>query len=141
MAYPYQPYSPAPNVYNPMYQDRGPVQPYAPQPLAAAQANNGILWVQGQEGAKSYLVQPGSTVLLMDSEGSRFYIKSADNAGLPQLRTFEFTEVTGVPTKAAEPKPDYATKSEIDELRAKLEDLQAQIKPRPKAKTAEETEK
>ena len=73
--------------------------------------------------------------------GSRFYIKSADSAGLPQLRTFEFTEVTGIPAKAAEPKPDYATKSEIDELRAKLEDLQAQIKPRPKAKTAEETEK
>lgn len=67
-----------------------PVQP-AQQPQ---QNNNGILWVSGEVGAKSYLVAPGTSVLLMDSESEKFYIKSTDASGMPQpLRTFEYHEV------------------------------------------------
>ena len=54
------------------------------------QNNNGILWVSGEVGAKSYLVAPGTSVLLMDSESEKFYIKSTDVSGMPQpLRTFD----------------------------------------------------
>ncbi len=54
-----------------------------------------IIWVQGLEGAKSYLVAPGNNVLLMDSEGSCFYIKSTDAAGMPMpLRIFDYHERT-----------------------------------------------
>src|SRR5699024_12408433 len=35
--------------------------------------NQGILWVQGEAGAKSNLVAPNTSVLLMDSENSQFY--------------------------------------------------------------------
>lgn len=64
-------------------------QPVATQP----QINQGLLWVQGEAGAKSYLLAPNTTVLLMDSESSRFYLKSTDGAGMPSLRMFEYTEV------------------------------------------------
>ena len=64
-----------------------------PQP----QVNQGLLWVSGEVGAKSYLVAPNSTVLLMDSDTQRFYLKSADNAGMPNLRIFEYKEVTNIP--------------------------------------------
>lgn len=67
-----------------------------PQP----QVNQGLLWVSGEIGAKSYLVAPNSTVLLMDSDSSRFYLKSADNAGMPSLRIFEYSEVTNLPQNA-----------------------------------------
>ena len=67
-----------------------------PQP----QVNQGLLWVSGEVGAKSYLVAPNSTVLLMDSDAQRFYLKSADNAGMPSLRIFEYNEVTNAPQKA-----------------------------------------
>lgn len=67
-----------------------------PQP----QVNQGLLWVSGEVGAKSYLVAPNSTVLLMDSDAQRFYLKSADNAGMPNLRIFEYTEVTNAPHNA-----------------------------------------
>lgn len=54
-----------------------------------------IIWVQGLEGAKSYLVAPGCSQLLMDSEGSCFYIKSTDAAGMPlPLRIFDYNERT-----------------------------------------------
>lgn len=67
-----------------------------PQP----QVNQGLLWVSGEVGAKSYLVAPNSTVLLMDSDAQRFYLKSADNAGMPSLRIFEYNEVTNTPQNA-----------------------------------------
>lgn len=68
---------------------------------AAPQSNNGLIWVQGEAGAKSYLVAPGNTVMLMDSEGERFFIKSADASGMPlPLRIFDYKERTE-PTQAA----------------------------------------
>lgn len=65
------------------------------QPVQQPQQNNsGILWVSGEVGAKSYLVAPGTSVLLMDSESEKFYIKSTDVSGMPQpLRTFEYHEI------------------------------------------------
>lgn len=65
------------------------------QPMQVQQPNNGLIWVQGESGAKSYLVAPNSTVMLMDSEGERFYLKSADASGMPlPLRVFEYKERT-----------------------------------------------
>lgn len=53
----------------------------------------GIVWVQGEAGAKSYLVGAGNSVILMDSEDSTFYIKSTDASGMPlPLRVFDYTE-------------------------------------------------
>ena len=90
-----------PTYYNPMQTDamnqygqqfQQPMTQPAPQPMAQ-HTNNGLVWVQGEAGAKSYLVAPGSTVMLMDSEGDRFFLKSADASGMPlPLRTFEYKE-------------------------------------------------
>lgn len=77
-----------------------PVTPPTTQPMAQ-QGNNGLIWVQGEAGAKSYLVAPGNTVMLMDSEGELFYLKSADASGMPMpLRIFEYKERTETPSQA-----------------------------------------
>ena len=68
-----------------------PTQPVQQQ----QQNNNGILWVSGEVGAKSYLVAPGTSVLLMDSDDTVFYLKTADQSGMPSLRTFKYSEITG----------------------------------------------
>ena len=72
------------------------VQPPMPsQPMQVQQPNNGLIWVQGESGAKSYLVAPNAIVMLMDSEGERFYLKSADASGMPlPLRIFDYKERT-----------------------------------------------
>lgn len=70
---------------------------YSSQQTLSNPGNNsqGILWVQGESGAKSFLVGAGQSVLLMDSESSTFYIKSSDNSGMPlPLRIFDYTERT-----------------------------------------------
>jgi hypothetical protein len=86
-----------------------------------AQQNTGnLLWVQGEAGAKSYLIAPGNTLVLMDSEAERFYIKSVEPNGIPQTRTFEYREITNAP--AAQPTPtaqpvDHVTHDELNRLR------------------------
>lgn len=83
------------NQFNQQYQQPMVAQPTVPAP----QANNGLVWVQGEVAAKSYPVAPNCTVMLMDSEGERFYLKSADASGMPlPLRVFEYTERNNAPT-------------------------------------------
>ena len=87
----------------------------------------GLNWVQGEAGAKSWFVNPGATVLLMDSEAMRFYLKSADMNGVPAMRTFEYNEV-GVPKPQEAPQTvNFVTAEEFngfrDEVLKKLEDL------------------
>lgn len=94
---------------------------YNPQPAPQMPANNNsIVWVQGEAGAKSYLVGAGNSVLLMDAEDSVFYIKSTDNSGMPlPLRIFEYTERTANAQNTAkmdEPvKNNYVTREELEE--------------------------
>ena len=84
------------------------------------QQNNGINWVQGMAGAKSYLVAPGQSALLMDSEESVFYIKSSDPSGMPMpLRIFEYKEKTA---PAQEEQPNYITREEFEKRLKELTD-------------------
>ena len=89
----------------------------------------GLNWVQGEAGAKSWFVNPGATVLLMDSESMRFYLKSADMNGVPAMRTFEYIEVGAQPQKPTEaPQPaNFVTVDVFNEFRSdvmkRLEDL------------------
>lgn len=93
-----------------------------------AQNSPGITWVQGDAAARSFLVAPGATVLLMDSDANRFYIKSADPSGMPTMRTFEYAEVdpnAGVKQTAAPSiDPDqYVTRQEYDEMARRFNDM------------------
>lgn len=84
----------------------------------AGQSGN-INWVQGESGAKSYLVAPGQSVLLMDSESNVFYIKSSDPSGMPMpLRVFDYTERV-----AKNPQADNANYVTRDELEKRLAEV------------------
>lgn len=96
-----------------------------PPTATPPQGNSGLVWVQGEAGAKSFLVAPGTTVMLMDSESPVFYLKSADQSGMPMpLRIFDFTERSATHT---ETKPQtefdpsiYITRKEFDERMSML---------------------
>ena len=133
MTYPnYPQYQQYMNPYQQYQQQIQPAQSVQPTQIASQpqpQAiNQGLLWVQGEAGAKSYLVAPNTTVLLMDSEGTRFYLKSTDNAGMPNLRTFEYTEVvqnTPQAPQSAQSDLDnkYVTREEYDGLKRQYEEI------------------
>lgn len=102
----------------------------APTPTPAP-PSNGIIWVQGQEGAKAFMPPPGNTVLLMDSDGSSFYLKSADASGMPQpLRIFDYVERAAAKTPAEAPtvqNVEYVTREAFDALQHDFEALAAEL--------------
>lgn len=99
-----------------------------PQPMMQ---NNSIIWVQGEAGAKSYLVAPNTTVQLWDSENQVIYLKSADASGMPSIKTLDYsireTKPVNVPSMnaQAEQMPAYATKEDLAALRSEVEAMLA----------------
>lgn len=117
MALQYQPYQPS--FYG--VQQTPAFNPVYPQ-SQTSQSN--VIWVQGESAAKAYPVQAGNSMILLDSENDCFYIKSSDNAGMPnRLRKFEYKEVIEGQVIQDTPveQPQYITKEEfekaINELR------------------------
>lgn len=118
-----------PASYQPVY----PTQfvPQQPVPNAAPQNNqvnnNGsINWVMGEAAARSYAVAPGQSVLLLDSDSSVFYIKSADASGMPlPLRIFDYKERTQQPHTEPQVQqsaqiPEYITRDEFEKRIAEI---------------------
>lgn len=105
--------------YSPQYPGYASNQNYMVQPQPQ---NNGIVWVQGEAGAKSYLMSPNSTQMLMDSESNKMYIKSTDGAGMPTMRVFEYKEVGNQPTPTQD-SADFVLKADFSALKDKVEEI------------------
>lgn len=128
-----------PSIYQPMQPQVGNNYiPQQPQPQQMQQhptvanianvANTGIQWVQGIEGAKSYQVQPGTSVILMDSESQTFFIKSANAAGMPELHSYAFQEVhEGKGQVISQPPVDYVPQKDFLQLKNQFEEFQEQV--------------
>ena len=110
--------------YQPQYQQ--PIQPTMQSPTVSNNGNNGIIWVQGEAGAKSYLVAPNTTVQLWDSESQTIYLKSADATGMPSIKTLDYTireSQNTIPHIAQSTMPDLSKYVTWDELEEKLNSL------------------
>ena len=70
---------------------------------------NNIIWVKGKENARSMQLPPNSTVILLDSEVGKFYIKTTDDIGLGRLRVFNYIEEPDV-----ESSENTSTTSDLD---------------------------
>lgn len=104
------------NVPQPQsYQVQNPTQaPYQVQNLT--QAPNTFQWVQGEAGAKAFMVAPGNSVLLMDSENPVIYMKSTDINGRPlPMKTYDLIERQERHTPA-QPDVDFGSFVKRDEL-------------------------
>lgn len=152
MAYPYyntNPYymqpnfypnnNPTPDMLNQFKSYQQPIQQVPQMQQPAQNANNDIIWVQGEAGAKAYLVAPNNTVTLWDSESQTIYLKSADMNGVPSMKILDFTERTETAPKTPTEhacqcgskftlKEDFnALQSRFDGFSLKLEELEEKI--------------
>lgn len=113
-------YQPAQIMYpQPSYQQ--PVQ-QQPQPVQQAQTNP-MIWVQGETGAKSYLLAPNTTLPLWDSERQTIYLKSADASGMPSMKILDYTirndnQAQQPPVQIMEEQKqvEYVTKEEFNKF-------------------------
>ena len=124
----YQPYQQ--NFQNPMpnYQPQ-----YSMNTMQNPSTGSGILWVQGEIGARAYPVAPGSSLLLMDSEAQNFYIKTADMSGMPTMKKYSYAEVAEEPLKLeSHAATDYdtahlASRDEVKKLQEEIADLKNKL--------------
>lgn len=116
-----------PNYYPYNYTQNYPYAPTNQSYTPTNPSNNGMVWVQGEAGAKSYLVGAGQSVLLMDAEGSTFYIKSTDASGMPMpLRVFDYKERNQSVQQSGLQNGNYVTHEELEKW---TEELLNKIKP------------
>ena len=98
--------------------------PQQPQYQQYQQNNNVIVVpVQGEQGASIYPVAAGNTVLLMDFNLKKFWIKSTDINGLPaKFAAFDFKEEVKI---IAQDTGNFVSRNEFDEWK-KSTDAQLQ---------------
>ena len=89
-----------------MYNYYGQNYPYIP-----------LTFVNGIEGAKSYIVAPNQTVYLRDSDADIIYIKTADSQGRYNLKAYNL-----VPVEQSKPA-EYATMDALKDLEERLKKL------------------
>lgn len=118
-----------PQGYQPAYypQVQQMTQPQM-QAQPQQQASTDIKWVQGEAGAKSYMVAPNTSVTLWDSESQVIYIKSANASGLPTMTVIDYT----IRSDASHSRPDlshsdFATKEDVSLLREEIESLRTKF--------------
>jgi len=84
-----------------------PFVPQQPQPQT-------IQYVNGKQSAESYQMPANSSVILMDSNLARFYMKQTDASGISTIKTYDFKETE-------EDKPvEYVTRAEFDKFKASM---------------------
>lgn len=120
-----------PNSYYQNQQQFNPNQQY--NQINQNQSSNGIIWVQGESGAKSYLVAPNCTVQLWDSESQTIYIKSADASGMPSIKILDYTirddqkQKTNENTNQVNVNNNSDLETEINGLNEKIEIMEKEI--------------
>ena len=78
------------------------------------QPAQGIQYVNNRQSAEAYQLAPNSSVILMDSNQARFYMKQTDASGMATLKVYDFKE-------AKEEKPEeYVTKAEFEKFKATM---------------------
>lgn len=122
-----------------MAYNNGFYQNYYPQPVQQPMQGNSfqngtssIIWVQGEAGAKSYLVAPNTTVQLWDSEEQVIYLKSADASGMPTMKVLDYTIRDNQQSASVELEDshDYVTRNELTEIEKQINELKKQLEKR-----------
>lgn len=100
----------------------------APTQPTQQQINSNLIWVQGEAGAKSYLVAPNTTVQLWDSERQTIYLKSADASGMPSIKTLDYVIRENMPQAHENaPESNFATIDDIDNLKAEIRKIKEEL--------------
>ena len=99
-----------------------------------SQMSSNLIWVQGEAGAKSYMVAPNNTVQLWDSESQTIYLKSADASGMPSMRILDYTirqnPSQTPPVASSAQNMDYPTREEFNALQSLVEGLKSKLELR-----------
>ena len=134
----YMQYPPASGaMHDVLAQYKGPYQAPMPQqmpqmmPQSVPSTGNDMIWVQGEAGAKAYLLAPNATVVLWDTESPTIYVKTTDPSGKPIMRILDFKERGTEHQEAKEHNctcgNEFVSKKEFSDLKTKIEYLEEAV--------------
>lgn len=117
---PYQSYQSIPSMQQQFY------------PNTTQSSQNNIIWVKGKENARSMQLPPNSTVVLLDSEVGKFYIKTTDDIGLGKIRVFNYTEEPDIQSSSTDSNPNldlsnYVTKTQLEQAIKEMKNSEQSI--------------
>ena len=125
-------------AFNP-YQMNYPNQGYVSQIHAqnsVVQPSSPLIWVQGEAGARAYLVAPNTTVDLWDSEAPIIYLKSADASGMPSMKIIDYKiRDNASQTSKFTSNSDFITKDDLFSIESRLDDLEGKFESLNKPST------
>lgn len=113
--------------YMPPQMPQMQMQQQAQQP--AQQSNISWIYVNGVQGARDQIVQPGQTVWMMDNNDPVIHVKAVDGMGTATLKSFQLLELNPQ-QQAAAAQPDlsqYATRAEVQNLADRLQKFEAEL--------------
>ena len=125
---PMNPYQMQPNYFNANYQPPQ-MQNYGAQ---ARQSNVDWVYVNGLQGAREQIVQPGCTAWMMDNNEPMIYYKAVDQMGQPTLKAYRLNELEPQSAVQSQPAPQmdlsmFATREDVAAIGAKVDKLIAEI--------------
>lgn len=130
-----------PMGYQQQYYPQQMQQPQQVQQAGSQMPTNNLIWVQGEAGAKSYLVAPNTTVQLWDSESQVIYLKSADASGMPSMKILDYKireAAQPQQTQIVTPTADYVTREELTAFEAQIREQIASLTPKKEEKKDEQ---
>ena len=102
-------------------------QSFQPQAQNIGQQTN-ITFVNCIEGAKAYQLSPNYSALLMDSDNSKFYVKTTDSLGVSKVSSYSFVEDENFANQNQEQqntvKTDQPSKEDFDGILLKISELE-----------------
>ena len=96
----------------------------SPQTVTPSYGSSNIIYIRGGlEGAKNYPVTPGYTAWLIDEESKKFFIKTIGPNGVPNVKSFNYSEETQEYASTSEDSSKWATKEDIEYLKKEIRKL------------------
>lgn len=126
--YPYQMQQPVmPSYFNTNY---APPMPQMQQPQNQQQtsaANVTWIYVNGWDGARNQIVQPGQTAWMMDNNDPVIYIKAVDSMGSATLRGFRLDEIDQQSASRSVDDARYATTTDMTAANERINRLESAL--------------
>lgn len=107
-----------------------PQQSYSPPPQQQSQPVQGMIWVDGEVGAKAFQMPQGwpagAWIPLWDTNDTVIYLKSTNQMGMPNpLQKIHYTmeENKNQSMLPAPETQNYVTKNELEQMKNELKEL------------------
>ena len=122
---------PVPTYFNTNYMPPQMAQPQMQPPAQSAAPQSNISWVyvNGVQGARDQIVQPGQTVWMMDNNDPVIHVKAVDGMGTATLKSFQLMEINPQQQPSAQQVDfsQFATRAELKDISDKLARFEAEI--------------